>query len=205
MAHFAELDKNNQVLRVVVVVNEVLENKELPDSEILGTSFLRQLYGTDTNWKQTSYNEKFRGSFAGIGYTYYPDKDCFLPPQPFPSWIISNNKWIPPVPKPDNKKYNWNEKTKSWDYIPPRKQPFPSWTLDENDDWQPPIPKPTDLLPEGSNYIWAEGQKKWVILPPGPTVPPPEGKRYVYNLKTNEWFLQDKPLGATGFTGSTGV
>ena len=163
MAHFAELDKNNQVLRVVVVANEVLENKELPDSEILGTSFLRQLYGTDTNWKQTSYNEKFRGSFAGIGYTYYPDKDCFLPPQPFPSWIISNNKWIPPVPKP------------------------------------------TDSLPEGSNYIWAEGQKKWVIVPPGPTVPPPEGKQYAYNLKTNEWFLKDKPLGATGFTGSTGV
>ena len=67
MAHFAELDCNNVVLRVIVIANEALEYKELPDSEAHALEYLHQWYGPDTIWKQTSYNNKFRGNFAGIG------------------------------------------------------------------------------------------------------------------------------------------
>lgn len=76
MAHFARLE-NNYVKEVIVVNNEVLDNKEFPESEPAGIEFLKGLFGQDTEWKQTSYNANFRGSFAGIGKIYKPDTDEF--------------------------------------------------------------------------------------------------------------------------------
>lgn len=76
MAHFARLE-NNSVKEVIVVKNEVLGNKEFPESELIGIEFLKGLYGQDTEWKQTSYNNNFRGEFAGIGKIYKPDTDQF--------------------------------------------------------------------------------------------------------------------------------
>jgi hypothetical protein len=78
MAHFAELDSNNQVTRVIVVNNNVLDNAEGLNGEALGIAFCQSLYGEDTVWKQTSYNNKFRGQFAGIGVFYDPIQDKFV-------------------------------------------------------------------------------------------------------------------------------
>jgi len=76
MAHFAKMN-GNTVGQVIVVNNEVLENKDFPESEPIGVAFCKSLFGDDTEWKQTSYNSKFRGLYAGIGYVYDPDKDEF--------------------------------------------------------------------------------------------------------------------------------
>jgi len=83
MAHFAKLDANNVVLDVIVVNNDVVHNLPFPESEPIGVAFCQSLYGLDTLWKQTSYNNSFRGHYAGIGYTYNPSTDEFvLPPAP---------------------------------------------------------------------------------------------------------------------------
>jgi hypothetical protein len=84
MAHFAQLDDNNVVLQVVVVGNDVIQNLPFPDSEPIGVEFCQSLYGADTLWKQTSYNDTFRGTYAGIGYLYDPVKDEFTHPEPNP-------------------------------------------------------------------------------------------------------------------------
>lgn len=81
MAHFAQIE-NNAVTQVIVVNNEVLENKEFPESEPIGIAFCKSLFGEDTNWIQTSYNGNFRGRFAGVGMTYDPIKDEFVAPKP---------------------------------------------------------------------------------------------------------------------------
>jgi hypothetical protein len=76
MAHFAKIE-NNVVTQVIVVNNEVLENKPFPESEPIGIAFCKSLYGADTEWLQTSYNENFRGKYAGIGMSYDPATDTF--------------------------------------------------------------------------------------------------------------------------------
>jgi hypothetical protein len=76
MAHFAKV-KNNLVQEVIVVNNEVLENKPFPESEPIGIAFCKSLYGEDTEWLQTSYNENFRGKYASIGMTYDSVNDVF--------------------------------------------------------------------------------------------------------------------------------
>lgn len=77
MAHFAELDENNIVQRVIVVGNDVLKDATGQENEALGKAFCHNLLGG--NWVQTSYNNKFRKMYAGIGYRYVPDEDVFLP------------------------------------------------------------------------------------------------------------------------------
>ena len=76
MAHFARVE-NNVVREVIVINNEVLENKAFPESEAIGIAFCKSLYGADTEWLQTSYNANFRGSYAGPGDIYDPVKDVF--------------------------------------------------------------------------------------------------------------------------------
>ena len=78
MAHFAKIE-DNIVRQVIVVNNEVLENKEFPESEPIGIAFLKSLYGENTEWLQTSYNANFRGKFAGGGSIYNPELDEFDP------------------------------------------------------------------------------------------------------------------------------
>lgn len=84
MAHFAQLDENNVVTEVIVINNAVVEDLPFPESEPLGVAFCQSLYGADTVWKQTSYNSNFRGHYAGIGFTYDPNADVFVPPPPPP-------------------------------------------------------------------------------------------------------------------------
>jgi hypothetical protein len=76
MAHFVRIE-DNIVRDVIVVNNEVLENKPFPESEPIGIAFCKSLYGEDTEWLQTSYNATFRGMYAGIGYIYDPVEDVF--------------------------------------------------------------------------------------------------------------------------------
>ena len=116
MAHFAELDSQNVVLRVIVIANEECLDSDGTESEQAGITFCKQLFGQDTTWVQTSYNSNFRKQYAGVGFTYDADLDVFLRPQPYPSWILdSQYEWISPVPKPDlDNKYEWDESTLTW-------------------------------------------------------------------------------------------
>ncbi len=79
MAHFARIE-NNIVQQVIVVNNEVLENKPFPESEAVGVAFCKSLYGEDTEWLQTSYNSNFRGTYAGSGMIYDSELDIFTYP-----------------------------------------------------------------------------------------------------------------------------
>jgi len=115
MAHFAELDNNNIVLRVIVVNNSDITDADGNEVESIGQEFCHNLYGG--NWIQTSYNATFRKNYAGIGFTYSPDIDAFIPIQPYPSWILNEETvwWQPPVAHPEDElMYEWDEETISW-------------------------------------------------------------------------------------------
>ncbi len=118
MAHFAKIE-NNLVAQVVVVHNNELLVDGV-ESEQKGVNFLQSLYGEDTTWVQTSFNKTFRKHFAGIGFSYDANKDAFIPPKPYPSWLLDEStcEWVPPIPSPDafgDYIYVWNEETLSWD------------------------------------------------------------------------------------------
>lgn len=121
MAHFAELDSENKVLRVIAVNNAELLDANGIESEDKGRAFCASLFGG--NWIQTSYNAKFRKRYAGIGHTYDPQRDAFIPPKPFPSWVLNEDTclWDAPVPYPtDGKPYTWDEAAQSWvEFVPP--------------------------------------------------------------------------------------
>jgi hypothetical protein len=107
MAHFAELDDNNVVLRVLVVPNE---------QEHRGEDYLAIDCNLGGRWIQTSFNNQIRGAFAGEGMTYDINLDRFLPKKPYPSWTYDENFiCIPPVVEPgDGKQYDWNEENQEW-------------------------------------------------------------------------------------------
>jgi hypothetical protein len=117
MAHFAELDESNKVLRVIVVHNAELLDEQGQESEQKGIDFCTNLLGG--RWVQTSYNSTRRKNYAGAGFLYDSVNDWFQAPQPYPSWILdSDAQWQAPKPKPtDNKPYTWNESTLSWEIV----------------------------------------------------------------------------------------
>lgn len=118
MAHFAKLDENNIVTEVHVVNNDDILNLPFPASEPYGIEFLREWSGGYSLWRQTSYNNNFRKKYAGIGDTYDPQRDAFIPPKTYPSWILNEEScmWEPPVAYPDDgQMYLWNEETTSWE------------------------------------------------------------------------------------------
>jgi hypothetical protein len=125
MAHFAQLDSNNIVLRVLCLENLVMENDQGQRIEQLGVQFLQNLYGVDTIWKQTSYNTRagiyyipgthdvspdqskaFRKNYAGKTYTYDPTRNAFINPKPI-------------VPPEDEQYVSFNEFACVWEYNPP--------------------------------------------------------------------------------------
>ena len=118
MAHFAQLDNQNTVLQVIVVHNnELLDNGV--ESEAKGIAFCQSLF-PGTNWVQTSYNGNIRKNYAGIGFTYDSTRDAFIPPKPFPSWVLDEAtcRWDAPVPYPtDGERYQWDEATLSWQVV----------------------------------------------------------------------------------------
>ena len=102
MSHFAKVE-NKIVTNVIVAESEFFE------------TFVDTSPG---DWVQTSYNGNFRKNYAGIGYTYDKDRDAFIPPKPYPSWVLNEDtcRWDAPTPMPDDgQRYMWNEETQSWD------------------------------------------------------------------------------------------
>jgi hypothetical protein len=117
MAHFAEIDEDLNVLRVIVVNNSDIGDLHFPESEPAGIAFCKSLFGNETNWLQTSYSGSFRKNYAGGGYRYGQTIDAFIPPKPFPSWLLNeeNAQWVPPVPYPnDGQMHAWDEQSLQW-------------------------------------------------------------------------------------------
>ena len=118
MAHWAEIDEDNIVVRVLVVADDKED----------GQAFLADELGLGGTWKKTSYNTvggvhtnggtPFRKNFAGIGFTFDAAKDAFIPPKPFASWTLNATSclWEAPTPSPvvEGKFYTWDEETTSW-------------------------------------------------------------------------------------------
>ena len=114
MAHFAQIDQNNIVVQVIVGIDEPFD----------GEAIYQKVTGQV--WKKTSYNtyggqhpqgRALRKNYAGIGYSYDATRDAFIPPKPFPSWILDEETclWNPPTPYPDDgSPYTWNESTLTW-------------------------------------------------------------------------------------------
>jgi len=119
MAHFAEIDANNVVLRVVVIGNADTSDAAGVEKEHIGAAFCEKLFGG--TWKQTSYNGNMRKRYAGIGYTYNAELDAFVPPKPYASWTLNSETadWQAPVAMPvvEGKRYAWNEATQAWDEV----------------------------------------------------------------------------------------
>jgi hypothetical protein len=111
MAHYAYLDENNIVTQVIVGIEET-ELIEGLDPETWYGNFRGQ------TCKRTSYNGNMRKNYAGIGYTYDADRDAFIPPKPFASWVLNEESclWQAPVPYPtDGLTYYWNESEVNWE------------------------------------------------------------------------------------------
>jgi hypothetical protein len=110
MAHFAQIDENNIVLQVLVV----------PDNQQhRGNDYLSTDLGLGGTWVQTSYNGTIRKMFAGVGYIYNSELDIFLPPKPYPSWIIDQIEgiWVSPIERPEQVEGTvliWVEETLEW-------------------------------------------------------------------------------------------
>ena len=124
MAHFAKLGTGNIVETVEVVHNDIATTEQA------GADFLNNLYKTRDVWKMTSYNTfggvhklggtPFRKNYASIGYTYDQQRDAFIPPKPFNSWILNEDtcRWEAPIVKPDDgQNYKWNETIQNWELI----------------------------------------------------------------------------------------
>ena len=121
MAHFAEIDSDKKVLRVVVACNDDVNANGGDQSESAAEHFktVAPLSILGVKWIQTSYNSNFRNIFAGIGCTYDEVNDVFIPLQPYPSWVLNNFKWEPPVTKPEDDinnpvVYVWDEDNQQW-------------------------------------------------------------------------------------------
>ena len=142
MAHFAELDDNNVVVRVVVIDNDCVPSDEHVDGETWCANFWG---GT---WKQTSYNNNFRKQFAGTDYTYDVAKNKFISPKPYASWALDDNDdWQAPVKYPTITTYGSNDPLDiyliSWDEDNLR------WTATDHED---PI----------NNFNWDASALAWV-------------------------------------------
>jgi len=131
MASFAKIGLNNKVIEVHSVNNEVLKDSNGVEQEVNGIDFLTKLTGWAI-WKQTSYNTHggvhanngtpLRKNHAGIGYTYDENRDAFLQPKPFNSWVLNEDTclWNSPVVMPtteleENEYYSWNESIINWE------------------------------------------------------------------------------------------
>jgi|TARA_B110000858_G_C17778017_1_gene463268 hypothetical protein len=138
MSHFAKIDNNNVVTKVIVAEQEFI------NSGSVGDSF---------RWVQTSYNASFRKNFASIGGTYDKTKDAFIAPKPYASWTLVEDtcQWTAPTAYPDDgKKYEWNESTTSWDEVVP---PAAIAQI-------PPIDYPDD----GKDYNWDDDTTAWIEI-----------------------------------------
>ena len=153
MAHFAELDSNNKVIRVVVISNEDVDANGgdlSPEAETFVASIV-PYSESGVAWKQTSYNGNFRKQYCCTDYTYNSFKDKFITLQPFPSWYLDNNDdWQPPVNCPDIFDIGGLEANATWDEVNRR---WIGKTFDET----------TDPITE-TDYVWNDASSQWKEL-----------------------------------------
>ena len=164
MAHFAEIDSSNTVIRVIVIDDSQQAN---------GEAFCQAITGSSNTWLQTSYNTianthlkggtPFRKNYASIGHTYHTRLDAFIPPKKFPSWVLDEETgtWVAPKPRPEplpfgtiNKSIRWNESVNDWVVV--------------DDDIK---------VGFGQTAYFDELQCKWVVVddvPPGNPPPLPD-------------------------------
>lgn len=162
MAHFAEIDENNIVLRVIVAEQDFIDSGAV---------------GDPTKWIQTSYNTyankhklggtPFRKNYASPGMIWDPVRDAFYEPQPSSNFTFNEETctWdFPPKPEGDNRRYTYNYRLDKWELLINPK-PFESWSWNEETYyWEPPIPYPESQLPnEEPRYIWNEDNMQWVL------------------------------------------
>lgn len=134
MAHFALVDENNLVAQVITGRNEDETVEGISDWEahysgVTGLRAVRTSYNTrggvhynpETGEPSEDQTKALRFNYAGIGYTFDPDKGtdgAFIPPKPFESWVLDEDTclWVAPIPYPEDSEgiYNWNEETQSW-------------------------------------------------------------------------------------------
>ena len=125
MAYFAKLGTGNIIENVISINNSVITDNNGVEQEQLGVDFINKLYNTRDVWKQTSYNNNIRKNFAGIGYSYDQQRDAFIPPRRYNSWILNEDtcRWEAPIPAPStylneqNKlvQFRWNENILNWE------------------------------------------------------------------------------------------
>jgi hypothetical protein len=170
MAHFAKLGINSKVIGVEVVADADCKNADNNEDESVGIQFLENIHGWPL-WKQTSYNtsagkyyvddgngkkvlggdqsKALRKNYAGIGHTYDEDRDAFIPPKPYASWVLNETTcgWEAPVAFPTVEEYGDPAKLYviSWDETNTR------WTA-------------TDQETPTGNFRWDASAKAWVAL-----------------------------------------
>ena len=125
MAHFAQLDENNEVIQVYIVKNTEIMDENGQESEAKGIQFCVDHYG-EGRYIQTSYRSSFRKRYGGVGAVYLEEYDIFAPPKPWPSWTLNRRTgdWDPPVaPPPEHGRlnedglyvhYEWDETNQQW-------------------------------------------------------------------------------------------
>lgn len=125
MAHYAELNENNEVIYVIYMDNEIIIDENGNEVEELGIQHLHTHHGADRRWIRTSYRGNFRGKYAAVGDIYRKDLDIFISPQPYSSWILNETTgiWESPVgPHPEltekqieeRSYYSWDEENQQW-------------------------------------------------------------------------------------------
>lgn len=128
MAHFAKLDENN-IVTFVTVGRQEDDGKEEELIARTGDVYRQTSYNTrggvhynpETGEPSEDQSKAFRKNYAGIGFTYDEERDAFIPPKPYDSWVLNEDTclWDAPVPYPtDGEMYSWNEEDQSWDNIP---------------------------------------------------------------------------------------
>ena len=127
MAHYALLN-NNTVVQVITGVHEDETQQDTDGSIVGGSTEAWESFYASRPWfsgltsKRTSYNGNYRKNYAGVGYTYDADRDAFIPPKPYPSWVLNEDtcRWDPPVPYPsDGNRYTWDEDNGTWVPVEP--------------------------------------------------------------------------------------
>ncbi len=118
MAHFAELNDNNEVINLIVINNFEILDEDGKESEAIGIALAKEITNSSNDWVQTSYNNNFRKQLGTPGFTYDETKDIFIAPKPYASWTLDGNSdWQPPTAKPDVTPPDyayWDEETTSW-------------------------------------------------------------------------------------------
>jgi len=115
MAHYAQIDENNIVTQVIVIDNKDTADANGVEKEYIGAAFCERLFGG--TWKQTSYNGNIRKNYAGIGFTYDANRDAFIAPKPYNSWLLDEDTcgWKAPIEYPtDGLMYAWDEELTDW-------------------------------------------------------------------------------------------